>query len=31
MARLISYLRGWWKRNIVDDFEKHYPNDPQLF
>jgi hypothetical protein len=27
MARIVSYLRGWWKRYIVDDFESLWPND----
>jgi hypothetical protein len=31
MARIVSYLRGWWKRHVIDDFENHYPNDPNLF
>lgn len=31
MARLASYVRGWWRRHIVDDFENHYPNEPHLF
>jgi hypothetical protein len=38
MARIVSYLRGWWKRYVVDDwpndidFSKHFfPHDDNLF
>ena len=31
MARIKAFLKRIWHENVVDDFEKHYPNDPWLF
>lgn len=31
MKRLKAYLRNWWRRHVVDDFENHYPNEPWMF
>jgi hypothetical protein len=25
------YLDAWWRRHVVDDFDRHYPNEPWLF
>lgn len=31
MARLVGYLKALWRRHIVDDFDRHYPQEPWLF
>ena len=31
MKRILIYVQDWIRRNIVDDFENHYPNEPWLF
>jgi hypothetical protein len=31
MARIKAYVRNWWRQWVVDDFDRHYPNEPWLF
>jgi hypothetical protein len=31
MARIVEYLRGWWKRHIIDDAKNLWPEDYDCF
>lgn len=31
MQRLKALFGRLWREYVVDDFDKHYPNDPSLF